>query len=51
MLDDMEPPFEVPFKKKRNHDVAYLIIMLTILFAVFFFAITIVNNLFRSIGV
>ena len=47
--DEFSNDFTV--KKKRSHDVAYLIILLTVLIATFIFAATVVNNLFRSIGV
>ncbi len=41
---------QVSLKKKKSHDVAYLIILLTILFATFVFAVVVVNSLLRNIG-
>ncbi len=38
-------------KKKRSHDVAYLIILLTILFVTFAFAMVVVNSLLRNFGI
>ena len=40
-------PFEK--KKKRNHDVAYLLIMLGLFFGAFIFVMLTVNYLLRSI--
>jgi len=43
----------IPFerRKKRNHDAAYLIILLTILVGAFVFIMATVNFLLRSIPV
>ncbi len=38
-------------KKKRSYDVAYLIILLTILFVTFAFAMVVVNSLLRNFGI
>ena len=36
-------------KKKKSHDLAYLVIILAILFGAFLFVMTVVNNLLSSI--
>lgn len=43
----------VPFqkKKKRSHDLAYLLILLTILFGTFLFVTVYVNYLLRGIPI
>ncbi len=43
----------VPFrkKKKRNHDLAYLIILMTILLGTFIFVTVYVNYLLRGITI
>jgi hypothetical protein len=48
----MDSPF-VPFekKKKRNHDVAYLLILLAILLGTFLLATVAVNTLLRRIPI
>jgi hypothetical protein len=48
----MDSPI-VPFdkKKKRNHDAAYLLILLAILLGTFLFVIVAVNTLLRNIPI
>jgi hypothetical protein len=51
-LGTNKPPLtgDIIVKKKRSHDLAYLVIILAILFGTFLFAMMVVNNLLRTIG-
>lgn len=46
-----EPIISFGKKKKRSHDLAYLIIMMTILFGTFLFVTFYVNYLLRGIPI
>jgi hypothetical protein len=37
-------------KKKRSHDLAYLLIILAVLFAAFLFTVVVVDSMLRNIG-
>ena len=47
----VEPIIPFEKKRKRNHDLAYLIILLTILFGTFLFVTVYVNALLRGIPI
>ncbi len=41
---------DITLRKKKNHDIAYLVIILAILFATFLFAMMVVNSMLRTFG-
>ncbi len=41
---------DVTLKKKRSHDLAYLLIILAVLFGTFLFAMIVVNSVLRNAG-
>jgi len=46
------PPLvgDVALKKKKSHDMAYLVIILALLFGTFLFAMFVVNSMLSKIG-
>ena len=47
-----KPPMvgDITLRKKKSHDLAYLLIILAILFATFLFAMVVVNSMLQKIG-
>ena len=47
-----KPPVieDITLKKKKSHDLAYLLIILAILFTTFLFAMVVVNSMLQKIG-
>jgi hypothetical protein len=46
------PPIigDLGLKRKKSHDLAYLLIILAVLFGTFLFVMVIVNSMLRNIG-
>ncbi len=42
---------DIALKKKRSHDLAYLLVILALLFGTFLFATFVVNNMLRNLGI
>ncbi len=51
-LEAKNPPLvgDVALKKKKSHDMAYLVIILALLFGAFLFAMFVVNSMLSKIG-
>ena len=51
-LGTKNPPLsgDIALKKKKSHDLAYLVIILALLFGTFLFAMFIVNSMLHNIG-
>ncbi len=42
---------DIALRKKKSHDLAYLLIILAVLFGAFLFTMIVVNSMLRNIGI